>query len=130
MSEIKLKFWNTIVHRMSKVYTLEELHKEEVNWLVVKPLRFTGLRDKKGFEIWEGSLVKARRGNTGLGNMNDIYVIHWSEKYACFCYLCVKSDNKWRVGKIAESNTHPYFVTPSITDVIGCIYENQELTTH
>ena len=87
----------------------------------------TGLRDKNGKEIYEHDLVKAKRGNTSLGDMNDIYEIVWHDEYACFCYKCVKSDNFYRVGKIAESRSHPFFVTQKITEVIGNQFEHPNL---
>ena len=56
--EIKFRFWNHIVNRMSEVYTLEQLHKEKVTWTNVIELQYTGLQDKNGKEVFEGDIIK------------------------------------------------------------------------
>jgi uncharacterized phage protein (TIGR01671 family) len=55
--EIKFKFWNHIVGRMSACYTLPELHKEKVNFTNLIPLQYTGLKDKNSKEIYEGDIL-------------------------------------------------------------------------
>jgi len=91
--------------------------------------QFIGLHDKTGKEIYCGDLVKAKRANSGLGDMDDLYEIVYHERYALYCYKCVRCDmNDYRVGKIAEGRTaHPYFISPAITEVIGNIHDNQDL---
>ena len=102
------------------IETNHEVYKKTVS-------QFIGICDKSGKEIYGRDLVKAKRGNTSLGDMNDIYEIVWHDEYACFCYKCVKSDNFYRVGKIAESRSHPFFVTPKITEIIGNSFEHPNL---
>jgi hypothetical protein len=89
--------------------------------------RFTGIHDKNKKEIFENDYVKAFRGNTYLGDQNDIYQIVWSQRHCSFAYKCVKSDRESRVGRIAESNSHPYFLSSPRTEVIGNTYDNPEL---
>lgn len=56
--EIKFKFWNRIVGRMSESYTLEELHKEKINFIILEKLEYTGLNDRNEVEVYEGDFLK------------------------------------------------------------------------
>lgn len=52
----KFRFWNFIVGRMSQVYTLQQLHEEEVNFNNLRELQFSGVKTD-GIEIFEGDVV-------------------------------------------------------------------------
>ena len=72
-------------------------------------MQFTGLKDEKGFEIYEGDIVK--------GN-NQIGTIEWVEIDTCFAVQTYKPEI-WTVGKFRERMGN--------IEVIGNIYENPEL---
>lgn len=59
----KFKFWNFIVGRMSQVYTLQQLHDEEVNFNNLRELQFIGLKDSHRVEIFEGDVLELPNEN-------------------------------------------------------------------
>jgi hypothetical protein len=99
--EIKFRFWNHIVGRMTeKSYTLEELYKEKVNFTDLIPLRFTGLHDKVGVEIYEGDIVKQ------FGNPKSFTVEFFN--------------SAWRAHRLYILGTE---IKPEAIEVIGNIYQ-------
>lgn len=130
MRIIKFEGWDT---KSKKMWSPEEMGEDEltinpdgrgfvnVNGSSTKlshylshiiPLQFTGLRDKKGEEIYEGDIIKS-----GLGE------IFWSENHASFM---VRWHNKqWQNIRGMEE---PLFQNSEIAwEIIGNIYENPEL---
>ena len=95
-------------------------------------MQYIKIKDKNSKEIYEKDIVKATQPNSYLGDMNDLYKIIYYEKYALFCFECIKSDNPYRLEERFKipltRNNHPYFITSSRVEIIGNIYENLELS--
>ncbi len=103
----KFKFWNFIVGRMSQVYTLQQLHEEEVNFNNLRELQFTGLKDSHRVEIFEGDVLELPNGTKG--------VVEWLE---CGFVLKMEKETVWQ---------NLLFNVISHYLIIGNIYENPEL---
>ncbi len=64
--EIRFRFWNHIVGRMTPIsYTLEHLHVETVNFTNLIPLQFTGSLDWINARIFESDILKVHRDGIG-----------------------------------------------------------------
>ena len=82
-------------------------------------MQYTGLKDKKGKEIYEGDLVAS---DMDIGNdTNAKFEIIWSSQNACFSFRS-KYDESETIFKnyIFKGNWKTF-------EVIGNIYENKEL---
>lgn len=80
MREIKFRFWNHIVGRMtSKQYTLSEMHKKKINFNLLIPMQFTGLTDKNGVEIYEGDILAFENTLNFERVLQNHFEIKWEE---------------------------------------------------
>ena len=70
-------------------------------------MQFTGLHDKNGKEIWEGDVVRHGGG--------DICTVYWEQEGCCFRLKSDKAVRRW------------YISFPNTCEVLGNIYENQDL---
>ncbi len=110
MRELKFRFWNKTLRRMSAVYGLgliwEHLCEEwdVFDWKDVEKLQYTGLTDKDDAEIYEWDIVEVHRGMDG---QEDIWRITIED---------IRNLPRELSGSNLISRT-----------VIGNVYENPEL---
>jgi hypothetical protein len=99
-----------------------------LDWSYFESMLFTGKLDRAGKKIFAGDLISAIRSNSSLGDMGDLYKVVYSERYGAFCLECVKSDNDFRIGKIAmTSGERPYLIDSKLSVIVGNIFENPEM---
>lgn len=114
--EIKVRAWNHIVERMSDFYTLEQLHKEKINFDNCTFMQFTGLTDINGTYIFEGDIVKRAiwSGKTKK-YITKTGEVKWHDESASYLF-CIG----WYLTLIADNID---------LEVIGNIYQNKNLLT-
>lgn len=142
MREIKYRGWDTI---QKKMYSGKDLWGENIllsldgkgfvqlissanykygDWVFresIIPLKFTGLKDKYGKEIYEGDVVKSF--------IND----EFSEiKFGEWNYGDGLEECSWGIGFYWDDDMSPFGIDINCTrkkyEIIGNIYENPELT--
>lgn len=103
-----------------------EYAKEDITWM-----RFTGLHDKNGKEIWEGDILASKKWNK-VKKSEAPSVVFWMDTHAEF-------QHKWNEGNPFHPekdfwNNEPLwkvacsmFQEQLVVEVIGNIYENPEL---
>ncbi len=129
--EIKFRAWDTIDQRMTDIpFAIvnnrgdrDPEYWKQLPWMIVKPARhwvgvatsryipmqYTGLKDAKGVEIYEGDMVKYDYNSTPIEHC--ISLVTFDEEWGC-----------WKFGI--------YMLEPTIKktlEVIGNIYENGNL---
>ncbi len=135
MREIKFRAWDKkrkkwIIHRLPQGAWLNGLaydptHKDNKNNPFVDTEisdwgQFTGLKDKEGVEVYEGSICKVKRT---LGEIEFTGEIVWDNPE--YGFMVKKEAYKDKEGKVVYQN----WSIPSFEsyEVIGNIYENPEL---
>ena len=116
--EIRFRAWNTNGNQMVDLYKITPLALEIKQDGVFVPfgeqykiMQFTGLKDRKGKEIWEGDIIT-------MSPNNDC---HNSE------YIVVFEDGKF-VLRGKDNDETEWFSTPNIKEtVIGNIFQNKDL---
>ncbi|WP_077805187.1 YopX family protein [Streptococcus mitis] len=78
-------------------------------------MQSTGLRDKKGKEIFEGDILACETDDEVI-NLN----VFWDEEHALFMFESKKYNEQELLAELVENNTYPF-------EIIGNIYENPEL---
>jgi uncharacterized phage protein (TIGR01671 family) len=99
---------------MSLGFELRQPHEE------LHLMQYTGLKDKKGVEIYEGDILKVCNGSlNGYPWMNKPYEVKYKlNKGFIMCMFCWDEN-----GNSIMNSTH-------WCEVIGNIYENSELLEH
>ncbi len=87
---------------------MSEVKLEDLNDIDV--MQFTGLKDIKGKEIYEGDILEYE----DLGSITDSFVepVRWNEEQGYFC---------------TESSDHVWAEVARMSEVVGNIYENPDL---
>ena len=144
MGEIKFRFWNKELKRMSKIYGLGIIWESLViewgvfEWKNIDSLQYTGLKDSKGKEIYEEDIIQTDDFSYGIFNA----VVRWNEEEGMFAIRTFSpSPKQIKMPNREWDRKHPpcgsdgclyaMWYTPignqKGLEVIGNIYENPEL---
>lgn len=121
MREIKFRVWNPNANKFVAYAGVNEMPLHEAGALTLKVpvyeiLQYTGLKDKNGVEIYEGDIVR-------LTDDWDNESVHKVEYCAEYDYPAF--DVKPHID--AESNGLSHFMATGEIEVIGNIWEHEEL---
>ena len=85
-------------------------------------MQFTGVKDNKRKEIYEGDIIAKKDGN---GNIIWKGVVEWGNAGAEYKVMLIDSKEKyaWRSLGVGYKDAYPY------GEIIGNIYKNPELNT-
>lgn len=110
MREIKFRAWQRIgtPHMVPWKHHLQNFTFKEFNSGYYEFMQYTGLKDRKGKEIYESDIVA---WNTG-----EKFVVRWFAPHAKFLYRCIKKG----YGIDNDAGSHE-------VEVIGNIYEHSHL---
>ena len=131
MREIKFRGWHKIGKEMVEMHQLP-LHskypKESLldvfdnlshNWVL---MQYTGLKDKDGVEIYEGDIIKHNHGHWYVSfNVGSYYLYH--------CEIKNYDNSHLAWGALKRLFDNDMIDIYNQVEVIGNIYENQELMT-
>ena len=127
MREIKFRAWNEVLEKMYNWY--EFLNTNMKNTFIAPEstgmilMQYTGLKDKKGKEIYERDIVKINAHSYDFGFEKDrIGEIRFLE--GCFGFYKELSEKKYLFN---ELSTEFGYGELEYYEVIGNIYENPEL---
>jgi hypothetical protein len=147
MGEIKFRFWNKELKRMSKIYGLGIIWESLViewgvfEWKNIDSLQYTGLKDSKGKEIYEEDIIQTDDFSYGIFNA----VVRWNEEEGMFAIRTFSpSPKQIKMPNREWDRKHPpcgsdgclyaMWYTPignqKGLEVIGNIYENPDLLEH
>jgi uncharacterized phage protein (TIGR01671 family) len=118
--EIKFRAWDTEEKKMWDDFPfISYLQKitETAKFSGMILLQFTGLKDKSGKDIYEGDIMTEMKNSLPckvIGGKNLSVWVVWNDKFGCW-----ELDDNNKNGE--------YSITYKNWEIIGNIYENQEL---
>lgn len=127
MREIKFRAWDNYEGKwcfgyeypslggfslLGEVVLMGEIGKYSLDYYQhIKIMQFTGLKDKKGKEIYEKDIIK-------MGSDDKLAIVNWSTKFASF----VLNRDGW-----AFSHWFGESCNPEDVEIVGNEFENPEL---
>ena len=137
MREIKFRAWDKDLKRMLIPSELQSKHSwmtwnglcyENGYLLNYEMMQYTGLKDRKGKEIYEGDIIR-----NGLGKVYQVIYVNfaWQLKFDIHNngFSLIKVEEYEHVHWTGPSNFDAPQYTELAIEIIGNIYENPELLT-
>lgn len=112
MREVAVLHFNRLTKEISGVeYWTEDLYLKSLHINYINVNQYTGLKDKKGVEIYDGDCFRGKSG---------VKIVKYKEG-------AFVTEYKFNIRGYEEVSILPLMVTSSESVVIGNIYENPEL---
>ena len=117
MREIKFRAWDSANARMLQLHNISSKFSdiENMGFLDLPILQYTGLKDKNGKEIYEGDIVNLIPD----GYVKELATVEWDYDNASWVYC--------RISSLEIVHGSKVYVKWKPVEVIGNIYENTEL---